>query len=523
MIINSKSIWFLFKELHMNQMKGLTFKERCFYSLSVFQNLETTSKKASVSSIQTSSNTNEPPKIKKQKFISHEVAIRLIKREKDPQHALEIFNMVSDQRGFNHNNSTYAIILHKFASCKRFEMVHAVLHQMSYETCKFHEGIFINLMKHFSKFSLHEKVLEMFNFIEPIVRQKPSLKAVSTCLNLLVEANEIDIAKEFLIHAQEKLHFEPNTCIFNILVKHHCRNADLEAAFEVVKEMRKLGVSYPNLITYSTLLDGLCRCGRLQEAIDLFEEMVSKDQIVPDALTYNILIKWVSQGGDVDKGRRILDFMRKNGCQPNAINYTTLMHVYCEQGRLEESETLFSEMMVCFGNKADTVSYTVFINCLCKSGRVDEAIKVLGKMNENSCMSDDVAVKVILTALCSDRRHDEALYLLQRLSKEGVYLNKECYRIVLNVLCHEGELDKAMELLGMMLGKGFWPHHGTSNELLARFCKAGKVIDAAISLFGLVNVGFKPDPHTWGLLIDLNCRERRLLPAFQLLDELCYQ
>ncbi|XP_031124958.1 pentatricopeptide repeat-containing protein At5g18475 [Ipomoea triloba] len=507
-------------------MQVFTTKNRCFSSLSAlssssfqcishFQHTEVTSRKPDAST-ETSVTINEVPK--KWKFISHEVAIRLIKREKDPQHALEIFNMVSAQKGFNHNSSTYAIILHKLAACRRFQMVDAVLHQMTYETCKFHEGIFINLMKHFSKFSLHEKVLEMFDAIEPIVREKPSLKAISTCLNLLVEVNQIDMAKAFLLHVQKNLHLEPNTCIFNILVKHHCMNADLEAAFEVVKEMRKSQVSYPNLITYSTLMDGLCRCGRLQEAIDLFEEMVSKDQILPDALTYNILIKWFSHGGEVDKGRKIMDFMRKNGCQPNAINYTTLMDGYRKQGRLKEAEEVFGEMKDAF--KLDTVGYTAYISCLCKGGRIDEAIKLLDKMKENSCIADDVAIKVILTALCRECRLDEALSLLGKLSNDGVYLNKECYRIVLNILCKEGELDKAMELLGRMLSKGFWPHHATSNELLTRFCEAGKAADAAIALFGLVNVGFKPEPHTWGLLIDSSCRERKLLPAFQLLDEL---
>ncbi|VFQ61082.1 unnamed protein product [Cuscuta campestris] len=497
-------------------------RSQYFHSLSAFQQLEQTSRKASAL-IETSTNTNETPKIKKKKFVSHGVAIKLIRRENDPQHALEIFNMVSDQEGFNHNNATYGIILHKLAACKRFEMVDAVLHQMSYETCKFREGIFINLMKHFSKSSLHEKVLDSFNAIEPIVRQRPTLRAISTCLNLLVEANKIHMAKQFLLHARENLHLEPNACIFNILVKHHCRNADLEAAFEVVKEMRKSQVSYPNLITYSTLMDGLCRCGRIQEAINLFEEMVSKDQIIPDALTYNILIRWVSQGGDIEKGRRILDFMRKNGCPPNSINYTTLMHACCEQGRLDECIAIFTEMKGYF-NKLDTVSYTVLINCMCKCGRVDVAVNLLEKMKENGRISDDVAVRIILAALCKDHKWDEALHLVESLSKEGVvYLSKGCYRIVLNVLCNEGELDKAMELLGMMLRRGFWPHHATSNELLVRFCESGKLVEAAFALYGLVNVGFKPDPCTWGLLIDSNLRERRLLPAFGLLDELCSQ
>ncbi|KAJ8551145.1 hypothetical protein K7X08_000515 [Anisodus acutangulus] len=278
----------------------------------------------------------------------------------------------------------------------------------------------------------------MFNAILPIVREKPSLNAISTCLNLLIEANQIELAKEFLLNVQKHLDLKPNTCIFNILVKYHCRKGDVEAAFVVLEEMRKSRVSYPNLITYSTLMDGLCRYGRLQDALDLFENMLAKDQISPDALTYNILINGFCREGKVDRARKIIEFMRKNGCQPNIVNYTALMNGFCKEGRVGDAK-------------------------------------------------------------------------------------KGSYRIVLNFLCKEGEVEKAMELLGLMLARRFVPHFTTSNELLVQLCEAGKAADAALALFGLLEMGFRPEPQTWSMLIDVICRDRKLLPAFQLLDELVLQ
>lgn len=456
---------------------------------------------------------------RKSKYFSHESAINLIKRERDPQHALEIFNMVGEQKGFNHNCATYGTILDKLARSKKFRAVDAVLHQMTYETCKFHEGIFLNLMKHFSKSSLHERVLEMFYAIQPMVREKPSLKAISTCLNLLVESNQIDLARQFLLHSDEKLKLKPNTCIFNILVKHHCKNRDLESAFEVVKEMKRSNISYPNLITYSTLMDGFCETGRLKEAIHLFEEMISKDQIVPDVLTYNVLINGFCRGGKADQARKILGFMRSNGCNPNVFNYSTLVNGFCKEGRLKEAKQVFDEMKN-FGLKPDTVGYTTLINCFCRAGKIDEAIELLKEMKERECRADTVTFNVILGGLCREGRFEEALDMLEKLPYDGVYLNKASYRIVLNSLCQKGELNKAAELLGLMLGRRFLPHYATSNELLVRLCKAGMADDAAIALFGLTEMGFKPDPESWTHVLELICRERKLLSAFELLDEL---
>lgn len=510
----------------MNSVKHATHKRRWFSSLpsksssstpwiSPLQYLKTTSRRPDPLNEMT--NTIKAPR--KPKFIHHESAVNLIKREKSPQRALEIFNKVSNQKGFNHNNSTYAVILNKLAQSKKFQAIDAVLHQMTYETCKFNEGIFLNLMTHFSKSSLHERVVEMFSAIQPIVREKPSLKAISTCLNLLVESKQVDLLRTFLLNTKKNLNLKPNTCIFNILVKHHCNNGNLESAFEVVKEMKKSEISCPNLITYSTLMNGLCESGRLQAALDLFEEMVSKNQILPDTLTYNILITGFCRGGKADRAKKILDFMRKNGCNPNIINYTTLMNGFCKEERLKEAKEIFDEMKSA-GLKPDKVGYTTLITCLCRSGGIDEAIELLKEMKENECRADVVTFNVILGGLCSQNRYDEALEMLERLPCNGIYLNKASYRIVLNYLCKEGELEKATKLLSLMLGRGFVPHFATSNELLGQLSKSGRAADAAMILFGLVDMGFKPEPESWQLLIELICRERKLLAAFELLDEL---
>ncbi|MBA0757737.1 hypothetical protein Gotri_020805 [Gossypium trilobum] len=507
----------------MNLVRVSFCKQRCFSSsssplpwISPLQLLKPNSQKPDPPPQPSLASTESQ---RKPKFISHETAINLIKREKDPQRALQIFNKVSRQKGFTHNSATYGTILHKLAQSKKFQAVDSLLRQMSYETCRFHEGIFLNLMKHFSRFSLHDKVIEMFNAIQPIVREKPSLKAISTCLNLLIESNQVDLARDFLLNSKKSLRLRPNTCIFNILVKHHCNNGDLESAFEVVKEMKKSKVSYPSLITYSTLIGGLCESRRLKEAIELFEEMVGKDQILPDALTYNLLINGFCREGKVDRARKIIEFMKNNGCSPNLFNYSALMNGLCKEGSWEEAKQLFVEMKST-GLKPDTIVYTTLMNCLCRASRIDEAMSLLKEMKENKCEADVVTLNVLLGGLCRESRFHEVLQMLEKLPYEGVYLNKASYRIVLNALCQKDEMEKAAKLLGLMLDRGFFPHYATSNEVLIQLSKAGMVDDAVTALFGLAETGFKPEPHCWEFLIEMNCRDRKLLPVFELLDEL---
>ncbi|KAF4385316.1 hypothetical protein G4B88_026599 [Cannabis sativa] len=458
---------------------------------------------------------------RKSKYISHETAIELIVHEKDPQRALEIFNTVSEQNGFNHNNATYSTILHKLAMSKKFQAVDAILRRMTYETCKIHEPIFLTLMKQYSKSSSDEKVLEIFYAIRPIVRERPSVKAISTCLNLLVEANRVDLARQLLIHSRKNLNLKPNTCIFNILVKHHCKKGDIDSAFEVMKEMKMSKISYPNLITYSTLINGLCESGKLEDAIKLFEEMISKDQILPDALTYNVLINGFSRKGDIDKAKKIIEFMKSNGCNPNIFNYTAMINGFCKVGRSVEAEEVFDEMKN-IGLKPDKICYTTMINCFCRVGKTDKAMDLLKEMKVNNCRPDVVTFNVILGGLCREAKFEESLEMLEKLPYEGMFLNKGSYRIVLNFLCQQNDLKRATDLLDLMLGRGFVPHYATSNELLLRLCNGGMAVEAAVALLGLVELGFKPEPDSWASLVELVCRERKILSAFQLLDKLIY-
>ncbi|XP_009126254.1 pentatricopeptide repeat-containing protein At5g18475 [Brassica rapa] len=456
----------------------------------------------------------------KPQFISHESAINLIKRERDPQRALDLFNKASQQKGFNHNSATYSVLLDNLLRHKKLNAVDAILRQMKHETCRFQEGLFLNLMRHFSRFELHDKVIEMFGLIQVVARVKPSLNAVSTCLNLLVDSKEVGLAKKLLLYGKKNLGLQPNTCIFNILVKHHCKSGDVDSAFGVVEEMKRSGLSYPNLITYSTLMECLFVQSRSKEAMELFEDMISKEGISPDPVTFNVMINGFCRAGEVERGKMIIEFMKKNGCNPNVYNYSALMNGFCKEGRAQEAKEVFDEVKET-GLKLDTVGYTTLMNCFCRNGEVDEAMELLGEMKASGCRADALTYNVILRGLCGEGRTEEALEMLGQWGcEEGVHLNKGSYRIILNALCKNGELEKAVEFLSLMSKKGVWPHHGTWNELVVRLCGSGNAEMGIRVLTGFVGMGFKPEPESWRAVVESICKERKLLHVFEVLDSL---
>ncbi|KAK8940518.1 Pentatricopeptide repeat-containing protein [Platanthera zijinensis] len=456
---------------------------------------------------------------RRSRFILHSDAVRLIVRQEDPQRSLDIFNFVSTQPGFSHNHSTYAALLFRLARARLFPAVDATLRRAAAEPCRFHESLLISLMPLFSRSSLHEKTLDAFHLILPITRRKPSNKALSTCLNLLVEAGRIDLGQQLLFDAKTKLNLHPNTCTLNILVKHHCRAADLSPAFQLLDEMRLSESNPPNLITYSTLIGALCSQGRLKNAFQLFEELIEKDHIVPDPLTYNLLIDGFCRHETVDKALTILDFMRNNSCEPNKYNYSSLMNGLCGEGRLEEAKHLFDEMRS-RGIETDAVCYTTLIACLCRMGRIDEGIELAAEMTNVGCEPDVVTHNVLIEGLCRGGRVGEAMAMLERLPREGARLNAASYRIVMNCVLGVGEVDRAVGLLGLMLGRGVLPHYAASNKLLILLCEVERVVDATMALLGLMETRFLPETGTWAALAESVCRERKLGKAIELFDHL---
>lgn len=459
----------------------------------------------------------------------------MIAGERDPQRALDIFNYAAErQRGFSHNNATYAAVLNRLAAARRFPAVDALLHRMRLEPCRFEEGPLLNLMRHFSAAGMPERALELLHSIPALVRRpRPSTRAVAACLDLLLAASRPDLASELLAAARRNYGISPNACLCNIVVKHHCRSGELPSAFRVLAQMRaskikeqdhSVGASSaaPNRVTFTTLMGALCREGRLKAAFELFEEMIAVDGVLPDQLTFNVLIDGFCRSGEVDRAAHILAFMRRHGCDPNAVNFSTLMNGLCKAGRIEDAMAVFSDMKKTYpAAPPDAVAYTTLISCLCKNQRVDEALALAREMNQGGgCGPDVVAANVLIGGLCREGRTREAAALMEDLAGSGVKLNRASYRILMNRLCDDGDMDRAAALLGLMLARGVHPHFATSNGLLVKLCDAGRMAEAAAALRSLAAAGFAPETGAWLRLVESFCRERKLPRSLDLVDRL---
>ncbi|KAG2611806.1 hypothetical protein PVAP13_4KG213100 [Panicum virgatum] len=456
------------------------------------------------------------------RYLHHPELARLIASSASPQRALDLFNATSSQRGFSHTPATFSALLVRLARARLPRAAAAVLRRAASAPCRFLEPQLLPL----ARLLPPDHALALLRLLPALLgRTRASHKALAVCLDRLVSSRGcrgvLDELLADLRDPRKKYLPRPNTCVYNILIKHYVKSGELETAFKMLDEMREYTCAdvKPNLVTYSTLIGGLCRGGKMKDAFQLFEDMIEKDRIVPDQLLYNVIIDGFCRLGQVDKARAIFGFMRNNECEPNAFNYATLINGHCKEGDIEAARAVFEEMRSA-GVEPDAVSYTALIGCLCRHGSVDEGINLVLEMKEKGCKADVVTYNLVIEGLCKDGRMVEAMDLLESMPLEGVQLNVASYRIVMNCLFSRGEMDKAVGLLGLMLGRGFVPHYAASNNLLIGLCDAGRVADATMALYGLADVGFMPEASCWERLVETVCRERKQRRSTEVLDVL---
>lgn len=87
----------------------------------------------------------------------------VVKYQKDPKRALELFNFVKNEDGFKHNLLTYKSMINKLGYHGEFEAMKAFLEElrMNIDNSLF-EGVFISAMKHYGKKGKLQEAIDVF-------------------------------------------------------------------------------------------------------------------------------------------------------------------------------------------------------------------------------------------------------------------------------------------------------------------------------------------------------------------------
>lgn len=121
--------------------------------------------------------------------------------------------------------------------------------------------------------------------------------------------------------------------------------------------------------------------------------------------------------------------IESNGCRPNLISYTTVLHAYASTrdiDQAEKAEQLLLDMEKSKNIEPDVVAYSTCMNAYAKAGRPDKAEKLLYKLEElheeerpdgTRYQPNAVTYTTILSAYSHAKSPEKAESILERMQE----------------------------------------------------------------------------------------------------------
>lgn len=272
-------------------------------------------------------------------------------------------------------------------------------------------------------------------------------------------------------------------------------------------------------IDYRTVINALCKSGLVQAA-DMFLCRVLKLGFSIDTHICTSFVLGHCRENNLQEAFKVFEIMSKeDGCRPNSVTYSTLIHGLCEIGRLEEAFSLKEEMCE-KGCQPSTRTYTVLAKALCDFASTDEALCLLDEMAAKGCKPNVHTYTIIIDRLCREGKIEEANGMFRKLLQYDIFPGIVTYNVLINGYCKQGQIVAAFELLALMEKKNCKPNTRTFNELMEGLCRINKSYKAMHLLKRMVDNGLSPDKVTYNILVDGFCREGQLDMALKIFNSM---
>ncbi|KAK9266358.1 hypothetical protein L1049_012629 [Liquidambar formosana] len=178
------------------------------------------------------------------------------------------------------------------------------------------------------------------------------------------------------------------------------------------------------------------------------------------------------------------------GCAVNVVNFTTVIHGFCQKDDLEAALSLLDDMYL--SNKhPDAVTYTTIIDALGKKGRIEEATELIMKMLRRGLVPTPVTYRTVIHRYCQMGKVENLLMLLEKMLSR-----QECrtaYNQVIEKLCSFGNLEEAYKLLGKVLRTASRIDANTCHLLLESYLSQGIPLSAYKVACRMFNRNLIPD------------------------------
>ncbi|KAM1635933.1 hypothetical protein COP1_013998 [Malus domestica] len=225
-------------------------------------------------------------------------------------------------------------------------------------------------------------------------------------------------------------------------------------------------------------------------------------------------------GGDGD----FFTLLLRVGPKPNVVTFSTMINMYCKDGKLEEANKFYKAgrleeglrlFAAAFDSriKLDVVIFSSVMDAYVRIGDLAKSVKVYRRMLKEGISPNSVSYTILINGMCHDDKVVEARGIFGQILKCGFVPSVLTYGSLIDGMCRIGNVKDAFQLYERMIKTGYETDIIVYCVLLNGLCKNGLMVDALKFFFQAVYRGVKPNVYTFNMLIDGCCRLKRLRDA----------
>ncbi|KAG0630822.1 hypothetical protein M758_1G205400 [Ceratodon purpureus] len=273
-----------------------------------------------------------------------------------------------------------------------------------------------------------------------------------------------------------------------------------------------------DVCTYTTMIGLLGRARNFEACTRLLQEM-RREGCEPCVVTYNRLIHAYGRANYLGEAMRIFYQMQESGCSPDRVTYCTLVDLHSKAGFHDTAMDMYRQMQQA-GFQPDTFTYSVIIHCLGKAGKVNAALKLFEEMVERGCVPSLVTYNIIIDLQAKAGNHVMAMKLYNDMQDAGFHPDRVTYSIMMEVLGQTGHIDEAEHVFQEMEQAGWVPDAPIYGAMVDMWGKAGNAEKAREWYQKMLDSGLTPNVQTSNSLLGTYLRMHQFDSARGVLESM---
>lgn len=293
------------------------------------------------------------------------------------------------------------------------------------------------------------------------------------------------------------------------------QSAGIVAAFQRMEQygLRK-DTSSMNLV-----MDNLVKADDVEKAQDVFREF--RHEIPPDIRTFNILIHGWCKFRKFEFARKTMKAMQRRGFQPDVISYTSFVEAHCQDRDFRKAEAVLDTMQE-KGCTPNVVTFTIMMHALGKAKEIKKAVGVYEKMKKNGCQPDSAFYSSLIYILSCAGRLKDARDVFEDMKNQGLTPDVLTYNTMISIACDHSQEETALKLLREM-EVSCRPNLKTYGPLLKLFCKKKRMKVISFLLDHMLRNDVSIDLSVYSSLVHRLCQSGKLKHACMFMEECVFK